>query len=120
MAREGHPYRGFLYVGLMLTAAGPRVVEFNVRFGDPEAQVILPMLEGDLAEWLHAAAIGRLPDAPARRFVRSRMSVWFWRRAGTRSRRNRAGRSRGWPKRRQRTECDGVPCRHRVARATTS
>ena len=62
MAREGHPYRGFLYVGLMLTAAGPRVVEFNVRFGDPEAQVILPMFEGDLAEWLHAAAIGRLPE----------------------------------------------------------
>jgi phosphoribosylamine--glycine ligase len=61
MALEGHPYRGFLYVGLMLTAAGPRVVEFNVRFGDPEAQVILPMFEGDLAEWLHAAAMGQLP-----------------------------------------------------------
>ena len=64
MAREGHPYRGFLYVGLMLTAAGPRVVEFNVRFGDPEAQVILPMFEGDLGEWLYAAAIGQLPQHP--------------------------------------------------------
>ena len=62
MAREGHPYRGFLYVGLMLTAAGPRVVEFNVRFGDPEAQVILPMFEGDLGEWLYAAAVGQLPE----------------------------------------------------------
>ena len=62
MAREGNPYRGFLYVGLMLTAAGPRVVEFNVRFGDPEAQVILPMFEGDLAELLYAAALGELPD----------------------------------------------------------
>ena len=62
MAREGNPYRGFLYVGLMLTAAGPRVVEFNVRFGDPEAQVVLPMFEGDLGEWLYAAAIGQLPE----------------------------------------------------------
>lgn len=61
MASEGTPYRGFLYVGLMLTAAGPRVVEFNVRFGDPEAQVILPMFEGDLAELLYAAASGQLP-----------------------------------------------------------
>jgi phosphoribosylamine--glycine ligase len=66
MAREGAPYRGFLYVGLMITADGPRVVEFNVRFGDPEAQVVLPMLDGDLAEWLHAAASGALPDRPAR------------------------------------------------------
>ncbi len=65
MAREGTPYRGFLYVGLMLTAGGPRVVEFNVRFGDPEAQVVLPMLDGDLAGWLHAAASGTLPDTPA-------------------------------------------------------
>jgi phosphoribosylamine--glycine ligase len=62
MAREGIPYRGFLYVGLMLTAAGARVVEFNVRFGDPEAQVILPMFEGDLAELLYAAARGQLPE----------------------------------------------------------
>jgi phosphoribosylamine--glycine ligase len=66
MAREGAPYRGFLYVGLMITADGPRVVEFNVRFGDPEAQVVLPMLDGDLAGWLHAAASGTLPDRPAR------------------------------------------------------
>ena len=49
MAHEGHPYRGFLYVGLMLTADGPKVIEFNVRFGDPEAQVILPMLDEDLS-----------------------------------------------------------------------
>src|SRR5437667_65601 len=44
MAAEGRPYRGFLYVGLMLTAAGPKVIEFNVRLGDPEAQVILPLV----------------------------------------------------------------------------
>lgn len=57
---EGDPYRGFLYVGLMLTSIGPRVVEFNVRFGDPEAQVVIPMIEGDLAEVLDASARGAL------------------------------------------------------------
>mgnify|MGYP006272550687 CR=1 FL=1 len=56
MRREGMPYRGFLYVGLMLTAAGPKVIEFNVRFGDPEAQVILPMLGESLAALLMGAA----------------------------------------------------------------
>jgi phosphoribosylamine--glycine ligase len=45
MAAEGNPFRGFLYCGLMLTADGPKVIEFNVRFGDPEAQVVLPLLE---------------------------------------------------------------------------
>ena len=59
MAAEGTPFAGFLYVGLMLTAQGPKVIEFNVRFGDPEAQVVLPMLEGSLAELLMAAT-GRL------------------------------------------------------------
>ena len=53
-------YRGFLYVSLMLTADGPKVIEFNVRFGDPEAQVVLPMLEGRFAATLRDAAQGRL------------------------------------------------------------
>jgi phosphoribosylamine---glycine ligase len=66
MVREGHPYRGFLYVGLMLTDEGPRVVEFNVRFGDPEAQVILPMLDEDLSSLLMCAAKGALPSRRAR------------------------------------------------------
>lgn len=66
MKREGSPYRGFLYVGLMLTATGPRVVEFNVRMGDPEAQVILPMLDEDLSWLIGEAAIGALPSRPAR------------------------------------------------------
>jgi phosphoribosylamine--glycine ligase len=66
MSAEGHPFRGFLYVGLMLAASGPRVVEFNVRFGDPEAQVVLPMLDEELSTLLWAAAAGALPDRPAR------------------------------------------------------
>ena len=66
MAHEGHPYRGFLYVGLMLTADGPKVIEFNVRFGDPEAQVVLPMLDEDLAWLLGQAATGVLSSRPAK------------------------------------------------------
>jgi phosphoribosylamine--glycine ligase len=66
MEAEGHPYRGFLYVGLMLTADGPKVIEFNVRFGDPEAQVVLPMLDEELSWLLGAAATGALPARRAR------------------------------------------------------
>ena len=57
---DGHEYRGFLYAGLMLTCDGPKVIEFNVRFGDPEAQVVIPMIDGDLAPLLQAAADGNL------------------------------------------------------------
>ena len=60
---EGREYRGVLYVGLMLTPDGPQVIEFNVRFGDPEAQVILPMVEGGLAQALLGAARGDLGGA---------------------------------------------------------
>jgi phosphoribosylamine---glycine ligase len=56
MARDGAPYRGVLYAGLMVTDHGPMVLEFNVRFGDPEAQVLLPMLAGDLAGTLLGVA----------------------------------------------------------------
>jgi phosphoribosylamine--glycine ligase len=66
MQTEGHPYRGFLYVGLMLTASGPKVVEFNVRLGDPETQVVLPMLDEELSWLLGEAATGALPSRPAR------------------------------------------------------
>ncbi len=58
MARDGFPYRGILYAGLMLTDAGPMVLEFNARLGDPEAQVLLPMLDGSLADALLGCAIG--------------------------------------------------------------
>jgi phosphoribosylamine--glycine ligase len=60
MKREGRPFRGILYAGLMITGQGPKVLEFNVRFGDPEAQPVLMRLESDLAEVLLAAAEGRL------------------------------------------------------------
>ena len=60
LARRGAPFAGVLYAGLMLTADGPRVLEFNCRFGDPEAQSILPRLEGDLLGSLESAAAGRL------------------------------------------------------------
>ena len=60
MRSDGHEYRGFLYAGLMLTCAGPKVIEFNVRFGDPEAQVVVPLLDVDLAPVLLAAAAGTL------------------------------------------------------------
>jgi phosphoribosylamine--glycine ligase len=66
MNSEGHPYRGFLYVGLMLTADGPKVVEFNVRLGDPETQVVLPMLDEDLSWLLGEAVTGTLPPRSAR------------------------------------------------------
>jgi phosphoribosylamine--glycine ligase len=60
LARRGVPFRGALYAGLMLTPAGPRLLEFNARFGDPETQVIMPRLAGPLGPLLLAAARGRL------------------------------------------------------------
>ena len=60
MREAGEPYIGFLYVSLMLTGDGPKVIEFNVRFGDPEAQVVLPRIEGAFARTLMDAAQGRL------------------------------------------------------------
>ncbi len=72
MAADGHPFQGVLFAGLMITAKGPELIEYNVRFGDPECQVLMMRLDSDLLPILHAAAIGRLDkvsaewrDAPA-------------------------------------------------------
>ena len=64
MAAEGAPYRGVLYAGLMLTPEGPKLVEYNARFGDPECQVLMLRLKSDLLPYLHACATGRLADLP--------------------------------------------------------
>lgn len=64
MARRGEPFSGLLYAGLALTSRGVRVVEFNARFGDPETQVVLPLLATPLGGLLHAAATGALADHP--------------------------------------------------------
>lgn len=61
---RGIDYRGVLYVGLMFTAEGPKLIEYNVRFGDPEAQVVLPRLTSDLTQLLAEAAEGRIRSAP--------------------------------------------------------
>lgn len=60
MAARGTPFQGVLFVGLMLTAEGPKLIEYNVRFGDPECEVLMPLMESDLAELLYAAATGML------------------------------------------------------------
>jgi len=60
LRREGLPYRGFLYFGIMLTPTGPQVIEYNCRFGDPECQAVMPLIEGDLAEFCLAGARGEL------------------------------------------------------------
>ncbi len=60
MAADGHPYRGFLYAGLVLTDTGPQVIEFNVRLGDPETQVVLPRLRTDFVGVIEAAVTGQL------------------------------------------------------------
>ncbi len=66
MAAEGCPFSGCLYFGLILTADGPKVIEYNSRFGDPETQVVLPLLEGDLLAIMRACASGSLkPDMAA-------------------------------------------------------
>jgi phosphoribosylamine---glycine ligase len=68
MAAAGTPFVGVLYAGLMLTARGPRLIEYNARFGDPEAQVLMPRLESDLLLLMLACAEGRLAEAEPPRF----------------------------------------------------
>jgi phosphoribosylamine---glycine ligase len=70
LAHEGTPYVGVLYAGLMLTSEGPKLVEYNCRFGDPECQVLMMRLESDLGEYLYAAATGSLGSLPPPKFSR--------------------------------------------------
>ncbi|WP_157215043.1 phosphoribosylamine--glycine ligase [Flavisphingomonas formosensis] len=70
MAAAGTPYSGVLYAGLMLTAEGPKLIEYNARFGDPECQVLMMRLENDLVDLLLAVAEGRLAEVPAPRLSR--------------------------------------------------
>jgi phosphoribosylamine--glycine ligase len=64
MAEAGMPFSGVLFAGLMLTADGPKLIEYNVRFGDPECEAIMPRIGGDFAALLHAVATGAEFDAP--------------------------------------------------------
>ena len=70
LAAAGTPFNGVLYAGLMLTAEGPKLIEYNVRFGDPECEAIMPLIEGDFAELLFAVATGKLAEIEAPRLTR--------------------------------------------------
>jgi phosphoribosylamine--glycine ligase len=115
MAADGHPFRGFLYVGLMLTADGPKVIEFNVRLGDPEAQVILPLIDEPLLPLLvagAAGAIGQPVDPPCGRSPGRRCAgVARLSRLGRIRTPDRGDRPRGGDCRRER-----LPRRHRAPR----
>ena len=64
MAAEGCPFKGCLYFGLMITKDGPKVIEYNCRFGDPETQVVLPLLKSDLLTVMRATTEGKLAETP--------------------------------------------------------
>ena len=121
MRAEGTEYRGFLYAGLMLTCDGPKVIEFNVRFGDPEAQVVMPLIAGEL--------LPRARGGGGRR--RSTGGAIALRRCASRRRRARLGRlsrpgadaasdcTASTSGRRCR-RCHGLSRRHGAARRSTS
>jgi phosphoribosylamine---glycine ligase len=75
MNERESPFRGVLFAGLMVNAQGPKVIEFNVRFGDPEAEVILPRLKDDLLPLLLACAVGTLPSDPPRFYSDAALAV---------------------------------------------
>ncbi|HEY0164847.1 MAG TPA: phosphoribosylglycinamide synthetase C domain-containing protein, partial [Sphingomicrobium sp.] len=76
MAEAGTPFSGVLYAGLMLTADGPKLIEYNVRFGDPECEAIMPLIDGDFAELLMSVATGKLAQIePPRLLPRHAVTV---------------------------------------------
>src|SRR5690606_6875665 len=75
MAAEGRPFKGVLYAGLMMTAEGPKVIEFNARFGDPECQVLMPRLMSDLLPALVACADGELAGFDLRWYPHAALAV---------------------------------------------
>jgi phosphoribosylamine--glycine ligase len=75
MKSEGIPFSGCLYIGLMITASGPKVVEYNCRFGDPEAQVIIPLIDADFAELLFSTADGKLAPSTVQQHPASAVCV---------------------------------------------
>ena len=96
LRRRGIDYRGVLYAGLMLTADGPKVIEYNVRFGDPEAEVVLPLLDADAAELFLAVASGDLEGRAHRPSPTTPPSASCWRRRVTPSGRGRVTPLRDW------------------------
>ena len=77
MREEGRPFQGCLYFGLMLTQDGPKVIEYNSRFGDPETQVVLPRLKTDLVEILEACIDGTLKELDIQ-WSDEAAAVWLW------------------------------------------
>ena len=75
LAKDGHPFVGVLYAGLMMTADGPKVLEYNTRFGDPECQPLLMRLDGDLVDIMQAALAGDLSAVPVRQKPESALGV---------------------------------------------
>ena len=114
MRRRGTPFAGVLYVGLALTSRGPRVIEFNARFGDPETQVVLARLQTPLGQLLQAAAVGRLDQVGPLRWSADHAVTVVLASAGYPGDAAHRRRHRGPPRRRRRGAGDAR--RHRVRR----
>lgn len=95
MKAEGRPFKGVIYFGLMLTPQGPKVVEYNARFGDPETQAVLYQLDSDLFEIFNACVDGTLADLVIR-WKPARPAVWCWLPAVIPSATKRGSRSPVW------------------------
>ena len=115
MARDGRPFKGLLYAGLMLTELGPKLLEYNVRFGDPECQALLMRLSSDLLPALLAARDGVLKDVDLRWYDETALCVVMAakglpRRPAARQRDKRPRR------RRERSRRENLSCRHQARR----